>query len=118
MRSWEVWLMLIRNTSAPASNSPAITSGSEDAGPSVATILLRRSRLIGPVILVRGGVGEAPAARHWVESGGYIGVMVVGPLVRRIPSAARSRISVRQCRLRRSRFGHNRGRDNPQCPEW
>src|SRR5690349_4943569 len=41
-----VWLMLIRNTSAPASNSLRIIALSEEAGPSVARILIRRRRLI------------------------------------------------------------------------
>src|SRR5205807_9491705 len=44
--SCEVWLMLMRNTSAPASNSLRIIALSEDAGPRVARILMRRSRLI------------------------------------------------------------------------
>ena len=38
--------MLMRNTSAPASNSLRIIALSEEAGPSVATILMRRRRLI------------------------------------------------------------------------
>src|SRR5207249_9213124 len=41
-----VWLMLMRNTSAPASNSLRIIALSDDAGPRVARILIRRSRLI------------------------------------------------------------------------
>ena len=45
--SWVVWLILMRNTSAPASNSRAIMARSPEAGPSVATILVRRCRLIG-----------------------------------------------------------------------
>src|SRR5882757_1563306 len=44
--SCEVWLMLMRNTSAPASNSLRIIALSDDAGPRVARILIRRSRLI------------------------------------------------------------------------
>ena len=40
--SWLVWLMLMRNTSAPAANSFAMTARSDEAGPSVATILVRR----------------------------------------------------------------------------
>ena len=39
--------MLMRNVSAPASNSLPIISGFPEAGPSVATILVLRSRLIG-----------------------------------------------------------------------
>src|SRR5689334_8362188 len=41
-----VWLMLMRKTSAPASNSLRIIALSEEAGPSVARILIRRSRLM------------------------------------------------------------------------
>src|SRR3954469_6380513 len=44
--SCEVWLMLIRKTSAPASNSLRIIALSEEAGPSVARILMRRCRLM------------------------------------------------------------------------
>src|SRR5882672_12450823 len=44
--SCEVWLMLMRNTSAPASNSLRMIALSDDAGPRVARILIRRSRLI------------------------------------------------------------------------
>src|SRR5262249_61331118 len=42
----DVWLMLMRNTSAPAMNSCSMTERSDEAGPSVATILVRRWRLI------------------------------------------------------------------------
>src|SRR6185312_15980975 len=41
-----VWLMLMRNTSAPASNRRLIIALSEEAGPSVARILIRRNRLM------------------------------------------------------------------------
>src|ERR1700751_5716373 len=41
-----VWLILMRKTSAPASNRRRIIALSEEAGPSVARILMRRSRLI------------------------------------------------------------------------
>src|ERR1700712_1099127 len=44
--SCEVWLILMRNTSAPASNRRRIIALSEDAGPRVARILMRRRRLI------------------------------------------------------------------------
>src|SRR5258705_12547673 len=44
--SCAVWLMLMRNTSAPASNSLRIIALSDDAGPRVARILIRRRRLI------------------------------------------------------------------------
>src|ERR1700761_8957651 len=41
-----VWLILMRNTSAPASNSRRMMALSDDAGPSVARILIRRRRLM------------------------------------------------------------------------
>src|ERR1700722_15863222 len=41
-----VWLILMRNTSAPASNRRRIMALSEEAGPSVARILIRRRRLM------------------------------------------------------------------------
>src|SRR5260370_36307322 len=44
--SCEVWLILMRKTSAPASNRRPIIALSEDAGPSVAKILMRRRRLM------------------------------------------------------------------------
>ena len=44
--SWEPWLKLRRNTSAPPWNSRISTSGVELAGPSVAMILVRRRRRI------------------------------------------------------------------------
>src|SRR5687767_13693528 len=53
--------MLMRNTSTPESTSRSIVSGAEEAGPSVATILTLRCRLIGSAPLRRAllGVGEA-----------------------------------------------------------
>src|SRR5271165_1556081 len=44
--------MLMRKTSAPAANRRPITLASEEAGPRVATILVRRSRRISPHYLV------------------------------------------------------------------
>src|SRR5215470_4975674 len=41
-----VWLILMRKMSAPASNRRRIIALSEDAGPRVARILIRRSRLM------------------------------------------------------------------------
>src|SRR3954471_9144246 len=41
-----VWLMLMRNRSAPASNRRRIIARSEEAGPRVARILIRRRRLM------------------------------------------------------------------------
>ena len=54
--------MLMRNTSAPASNSRAIIALSDEAGPSVATILVRRSRLIVSGFRLRRGGATAGAA--------------------------------------------------------
>src|SRR5712692_8965251 len=60
--SCAVWLMLMRKTSAPASNNCAITVCSDEAGPSVATILVRRSRLMpGSVPPPRAGEGRVGA---------------------------------------------------------
>ena len=42
--SCEAWLMLMRKTSAPAANSVATVSRSDEAGPRVAMILTRRRR--------------------------------------------------------------------------
>src|SRR4030081_3144895 len=44
--SGEVWLILMRKTSAPASNRRRIIALSEEAGPRVARILMRRRRLM------------------------------------------------------------------------
>src|SRR5262245_23907222 len=41
-----VWLMLMRKMSAPASNRRRIIALSEEAGPRVARILIRRNRLM------------------------------------------------------------------------
>jgi hypothetical protein len=49
----DAWLMLMRNTSTPASNRRSIMSGAYDAGPRVATILTRRLRLIWVLRLLR-----------------------------------------------------------------
>ena len=64
--SCEVWLMLMRKTSAPASNSRAIVAWSEEAGPSVATILVRRSRLIWSA---SAGAGRAAGGINGVYCG-------------------------------------------------
>ena len=47
IRSWSVWLILMRKTSAPASNSFFSIASVEEAGPMVARILTLRLRLIG-----------------------------------------------------------------------
>ncbi len=59
MSAWVPWLMLSRNTSAPARNSARIISIVSEAGPRVATILTLRWRRVG----VMGGfsVAVAPA---------------------------------------------------------
>ena len=48
--SCEAWLMLMRKTSAPATNRLATTARSVEAGPSVAMILMRRLRRITSVL--------------------------------------------------------------------
>ena len=80
-RGWSVWLMLIRNMSAPASNRRLITDFSEEAGPSVARTLTFRVRLIG----------------HRSRS-------------RPARSAGQSSSAVRPCRLQRNRYDRSRGR--------
>src|SRR5579863_7875976 len=55
-----VWLMLIRKTSAPASNSFLMIALSEEAGPSVARILIRRSRLMAWYQALRRAAGRYP----------------------------------------------------------
>src|SRR6516162_3541601 len=60
-----VWLMLMRKMSAPASNRRRIIALSEDAGPSVARILIRRSRLMAWYRALRLAAGQArPEAGH------------------------------------------------------
>ncbi len=41
-RAWDVWLMLMRNTSTPATKSFSIISGLDEAGPRVARIFTLR----------------------------------------------------------------------------
>ena len=83
----DVWLMLMRNTSTPASKRRSIVSGAFDAGPSVATILTRRLRLIWLWRPLR-----------WDRSGGW------------------SSPCFPACRPRRSRCGYNRAWRNPEPP--
>ena len=66
MRSCVVWLMLMRKTSAPAWNRLAIMLRSEDAGPRVATILVRRRRRIsfGFAAAGAGGAGRPRGRRR------------------------------------------------------
>src|SRR5208282_2126075 len=56
--------MLMRKTSAPASNRLRMTAWSEEAGPSVATTLVRRCRLIG-FGFRRTGRGRCAGAGGW-----------------------------------------------------
>src|SRR6187549_1915160 len=58
-----VWLMLIRNMSAPASNRRRIIARSEEAGPRVARILIRRRRLMAYFQTVARGLAEGQARR-------------------------------------------------------
>src|ERR1700722_6610046 len=58
--SCEVWLILMRKTSAPASNSRLIMALSEEAGPSVARILIRRRRLMAWARGLRLAGGQTP----------------------------------------------------------
>src|SRR6059058_5472231 len=73
--SCEVWLMLMRKTSAPASNRRRIIALSEDAGPSVARILIRRRRLMAWSRALRLGADrvlpERSRAANWARPEGY-----------------------------------------------
>src|SRR5579884_2321334 len=74
--------MLMRNTSAPAVNSAAIAARSEDAGPRVATILVRRCRLIAPGFRLGAATGATgcQAPRELACRAGSAG----GPPLRRL----------------------------------
>src|SRR5207253_5214825 len=67
--SCEVWLMLMRKISAPASNRRRIIALSDEAGPSVARILMRRRRLMVWLRALRLAAGqtrpEAPNPANW-----------------------------------------------------
>src|SRR5436190_24261337 len=70
--SCEVWLILMRKTSAPASNRRRIIALSEEAGPSVARILMRRRRLIVCFRVLRLADQTRPEAfrpAHWACPG-------------------------------------------------
>src|SRR5260370_28640617 len=83
--SCEVWLILMRNTSAPASNRRRIIALSEEAGPSVARILMRRRRLMAYSRALRlavdqtrpepsrpaGWAGRAPRPACWIGPAGF-----------------------------------------------
>ena len=82
------WLMFTRNTSAPASNRRRIVSSLLEAGPSVATILTRRFRLIGTSLHPLG------------------------------QSDGRSSPALRRCRPRRSQCAYSRASRSPWCRGW
>ena len=63
MASWLAWLMLMRNTSAPASKSLARTERSCEAGPRVARIFTRRIRLIAEILSKASRSGSCAAGR-------------------------------------------------------
>src|SRR5580765_7560834 len=110
-----VWLMLIRNTSAPASNSLRIIALSDDAGPRVARILIRRSRLIAwaPEL-------AADRARQAGRAHRRLGQLfpefparaAAARVVHWLPSVARSMLAVRRCRPRRILCGRSRAPGN------
>src|SRR3954454_8919913 len=72
-----VWLILMRKTSAPASNRRRIIALSEDAGPSVARILMRRRRLMACFRALRLAADqtrpEAPRPANWTCPEGFRG---------------------------------------------
>src|SRR5882762_6581254 len=113
--SCEVWLILMRNTSAPASNSLRIIALSDEAGPRVARILMRRRRLIvwAPRLAADRGRLEAsrPAAGrvHRPDRQGpwypEFRVRAAAQVVHWLRSVARSKLAVRRYRLRRTRCG-------------
>src|SRR5438552_9575784 len=113
-----VWLMLMRNTSAPASNSFRIIALSDDAGPRVARILMRRSRLIAwaPWLAADRARPEArlPAKgrEHRRDRPGLrfpeFPARAAARVVHWLRSIARSKLAVRRYRLRRTRYGRNR----------
>src|ERR1700760_4994637 len=134
--SCEVWLILMRNTSAPASNRRRIIALSEEAGPSVARILIRRRRLMALFRALRVGADqprpEASRPTDWAGRvlpanrpegfGARPGERFpeyparAAPVAHWIRSVARSRPAALRCRPRRSRCGRNRAPDNFRCP--
>src|SRR5260370_21082642 len=122
-----VWLILMRNTSAPASNSLRIIALSEEAGPRVARILMRRRRLIACFRVLRlvadqtrpeafrpaswAGPGEGRRARLGRRCREF--PAPAAPVVHWLRSVARSRLAVRRYRPRRTRLGRNHPPRNP-----
>src|SRR6185369_2800520 len=118
--SCDVWLMLMRNTSAPASNNFRIIALSDDTGPRVARILIRRSRLIvwAPWLAAD---PTRPAAFRPADSANR--AFRLGQVFPEFParaarvahwlqSVALSTLAVRRYRLRRTRCGRSRGPGN------
>src|SRR5437764_10533016 len=92
--SWEVWLMLMRKTSAPASNNRRIMGLSEEAGPSVARILMRRRRLMVSFRALRLAADQTHPEPFRLANWAYPEVFPVRAAraaVRWIPSVAPSR---------------------------
>src|SRR5690348_10427018 len=83
-----VWLILMRNTSAPASNSRRIMALSDDAGPSVARILIRRRRLMAYFRAQRLGDQRRPEAFRPAGWAGWA-YRPLAPTCREEPRAAR-----------------------------
>src|SRR2546429_1859126 len=108
-----VWLILMRNTSAPASNSFRIIALSDDAGPRVARILMRRSRLIAwaprlaadPVRLVDWAGREPRRGRPVLLFPEF--PARAARVARWLRSVARSTLAVRLYRPRRTRCGRS-----------
>src|SRR5437762_6865736 len=105
-----VWLILMRNTSAPASNSFRIIALSDDAGPRVARILMRRSRLIAwaPRLAAADPVRSADWTGPEPRRGRPVLLFLEFParaarVARWLRSVARSTLAVRLCRPRRTR---------------
>src|SRR6476660_4063237 len=124
--SCEVWLILMRKTSAPASNRRRIIALSEDAGPSVARILIRRRRLMVWFRALRLVADQADPERsraaNWACPERCPDRLIPGypapaaQVVRWIRSTARSRRAVRRYRPRRSRCGRSPAPDNFPYP--
>src|SRR3954471_1744479 len=118
-----VWLMLMRNTAAPASDSFRLIALSDDAGPRVARILMRRSRLMAWAPLAEAADPVRLAERTGPELRRVRPVPPfpefparAAPAARWLRSVARSTLAVRLYRLRRTRCGHSRAPGNSRFP--